>query len=375
MLSIKHKQRLNTWLEEARNGFNLQSRGIKYHWPKQTDQQQQRISLTNFPLLIGADVHWDKQGLCRFKLAINSQHSPYLRHHSFPMGDIMPATVILEYFIEAACWLQQSNQDQLQWHPLQVSQLKLDRVLVLPPGNDSIALEIQVDKRFIGPRGHETHLSLHSPRFNKQGKFLGLKCHASAIISFDAQVRAAHKVPLLHGQIQHYQTSQEDIYRKVMTSHGELLQSLSGDFYINQQRDQILAQYHCANKEFAWLASGNGLFILSPLGLDSCLQLLCLLAILQDGQPRLPMAISQLNLYQPHPSNQPCRALIELVYQDAGKTHAKITVFDPLNRIIFEVKQAVAQSHPGNPFDVARFEHWLETIAERSAKEESHAPL
>ncbi|MCE0556905.1 polyketide synthase dehydratase domain-containing protein [Motilimonas sp. E26] len=372
MLSIKNKQRLNRWLDGAKQGLNQQSRGIKYKWPNTPGQpSQETISQVSLPLLEGAVVHWDKHGLCQFHCRINEQHSPYLRHHRFPMGDIMPATAVLEYFVEAASWLQQKSHGHQQWYPLQVSQLKLDRVLILPQGSSAVDLQIHVNKRFIGPHGHEIQLSLHSPRFNKQGKYLGLKCHAYVTIGFDPSVRAINKVPLLNGLVHHYQTTEQQIYTKVLTSHGEKMQSITGELYINEERNQILASYDCQNKETTWLNSGNGHFVLSPLGLDSCLQLLCFLAILQDGLPRLPVFIGQLNLYRAHPMDQPCRALIELVQQDVGKTEAKVTVFDQHNRIVFDVKQAIAQSHQGGAFDLSLFERWLENILVAAHVEET----
>ncbi|MCE2570356.1 polyketide synthase dehydratase domain-containing protein [Motilimonas eburnea] len=351
---------VNTLKSKIQNKFKQQGRGIKYpllHYEVAGSQEQ--INCADYPLLNMAEVHWGNKGLCRFNLNVNEQTCPYLRQHRFPLGDLMPATAILEYFVEAATWLQHRGQGTLYWSPLQVYGLKLDRILPLPAGNESVQLEIEVLSRLLGPKGHEIQLQLLTPRYNKQGVSLGMKRHASVTIAFDPLLTANKGAPLLFGEVTHYQANPAELYSKVFTTHGPLLQSLTGDMAINHTRQQILAQYDCQQKERAWLEPAGHRFLLSPLGLDSCLQLLCFLAILQDGQPRLPVAIDKLLLYRLHPEQGRCRALIELTKQGHGQTCARISVFNSCNERILDIEQAIAQSQSGNDFDLALFNLWL----------------
>ncbi|MFO6423453.1 polyketide synthase dehydratase domain-containing protein [Motilimonas sp. KMU-193] len=351
---------LNKMKSQIKNKFNQQSQGIKY--PLLSTEQagsQEQIDCHDYPLLNHASVHWDKKGLCRFKISVNQANSPYFRHHSFPLGDLMPATVILEYFVEAATWLQHRGQGPLYWSPLQVYELKLERILPLPEGSDDIQIEIDIVSRLLGPKGHEVQLQLQSPRYNKQGTLLGMKRHASVTIAFNPLLVANKGAPLLYGEVKHYQTRPAELYAKVLTTHGPLLQSLTGELAINQQHNQLLASYDCQQLERAWLNPGGHRFLLSPLGLDSCLQLLCFLAILQDGQPRLPVAISKLLLYRQHPEQGRCRALIELTNHTQGQTCASISVFNSSNERILDIEQAIAQGQQGNHVDISLFNHWL----------------
>lgn len=351
---------LHTLKSKIKHKFKQQGRGIKYPLlSSELAGSKEQIHCSDYPLLNHATVLWGNKGLCRFTLNINEHSCPYLRHHRFPLGDLMPATAILEYFVEAATWLQHRGQGPLHWSPLQVYELKLERILPLPAGSEHIQLEIEVLSRLLGPKGHEVQLQLQTPRYNKQGTLLGMKRHASVTIAFDPMLTANKGAPLLYGEVTHYRTNPSELYAKVLTTHGLLLQSLTGEMTLNQNHQQILANYDCQDKEKSWLTPSSGQFLLSPLGLDSCLQLLCFLAILQDGKPRLPVAIDKLLLYRPHPEQGCCRALIELNKQSQGQTCARISVFNSRNERIFDIEQAVAQSQAGSTFDIGLFNHWL----------------
>ncbi|RJG50435.1 polyketide synthase dehydratase domain-containing protein [Motilimonas pumila] len=323
-----------------------------------SEQIDGMIAAHELPLLAGAKVSYDCNNIAQLQLNLDHQQALFASHHSFTMGDIIPATVLLEYLLEAAAWLLGHHFGQQQCYPLAVSQFIIERGLVLTPGKTT-ELEIHIEKIAINSVKSSLKVSLLSQRINRQGKCLGKKRHASAQISFDFRLKPSVQLPYFDGEIQQYKACKDFLYDRIITTHGPLFQSLTGEFVLSENRQELLGEYHCQHKEKGWLASGNDHFIMSPLGLDSCLQLICFSAILHDGKPRLPMKIQALQVFRQHPSHSFCRVHIHLQRADEAEIICKMAVFDSNNQVILEAQGVMMRHHMGQQFDAEIIEQWL----------------
>lgn len=322
------------------------------------EQVNGMITAHELPLLAGAKVSYDSTSIAQLQLNLDHQQALFASHHSFSMGDIIPATVLLEYLLEAASWLLGHHFGQQQSYPLAVSQFNIERGLVLEPGKTT-ELELSIEKMAINSVKSSLKVSLLSQRINRQGKRLGKKRHASAQVTFDFRLKPSVQLPYFEGEIQQYKACKDFLYDRIITTHGPLFQSLTGEFVLSGNRRELLGEYHCQHKERDWLASGNDHFIVSPLGLDSCLQLICFSGILHDGKPRLPMKIQALQVFRRHPTHSRCRAHIHLTHADEQEVSCQIAVFDSNNQVVLEAQGVMMRHHLGQQFDAQVIEKWL----------------
>lgn len=268
------------------------------------------MKLNNYPLLEHTQTRTAPNGCLTFFSHVNIRNSPYFAHHRFPIGDLMPATVIFEYLLEAACARVQNIVDSLHGLSFEARDFIIERALPLQ-SDDSLDIEVHVD-RIVGDVPLMVSVSMTSKRVNSRGKLLGVKRHAAGVFAFQVEHVLHTEDSPISGTYTKYETCAPELYDTLIVSHGDMFRSLTGLFYLSSDKTELLAEYNCSDKEQRWLSSGNCNFVVSPLGFDSCLQTACLLSILQDGYLGLPVSVESLRLYRKHPSSESCKVKVSL---------------------------------------------------------------
>nr|WP_086937887.1 polyketide synthase dehydratase domain-containing protein [Thaumasiovibrio occultus] len=239
-------------------------------------------------------------------LLLNAERHRYLAHHTLPAGPVMPGALQLEYLVEVALEYATQSAQMVEFEALTVRNFVAERWLLIDKKTTALPVSVRIDA--VQHQGNDIVIdaSLWSERVNKAGKRLGQRRHATARIAFHHHALQPSIATNPCDDLSPFGVDKQWLYRELMFSHGELLQSLTGQMALDRQAQTIVAGYSCGDLEKAWFSDDATGFVLSPLGVDSAMQLGCMLSLYLDQRPRFPVSFERVTRFRAHPTNAPC---------------------------------------------------------------------
>ncbi len=280
------------------------------------------------------------------RITVDPKQQLFLSHHHH----LMPATVIMEHFCQAASWFGRFLKNDHQALPVKLEGFTVERAIAFN-GDTPLTLDIVCKNTHQKKNNLSLDMEILSARMNKSGKHLGVRRNAMCTVTFVPDLTARQQVPVLEGAITNYNFAQPEFYEHFYQQHGPLFQTISGEICVTGNADYLLGSYDCKDKESQWIQDINASFILSPLGYDSCLQYMALQSILSDFKPRLPVAANEIICYRPHPKSGTCKALIKKRTLDGEQMTSDIYCFDTNNNLLMEMRGFKLQGRHQSWFD------------------------
>lgn len=289
--------------------------------------------------------HNCKQSL---KITIDTNYHGYLRHHTFGGKCYVPATMIMELFAESALFfssrLVTNEKDYLI---AGIENFNVLRALIIEHGNN---IDAQINLKEISVQGSSKILfiEIHSKRISENGRVLGSRINATCEVIISPNLYISTEFIFPNHNFEQYSFPKELFYGYYFSSLGKLFQTQTGDFKFSLDEKTILGTYNLEGKERNFINGQESDFMLSPLGLDSCLQYTVFLSRLLALKGRLPVSCRKLHIFRKHPSSGNCNVYVQCQQIDDSIMNAFFWILDQSNKPIAYAENVIVQYAPVN---------------------------
>lgn len=324
--------------------------------------------IQNYPLLETAEIVTEDDRISLVQ-TIEPKKYHYLFDHKFGGKLFMPATGIMEYFGEAASfWV--NYQMQKNYTVRELLNLNIERAIAIDP-DSNLAVELKYVSTEISDSQVSVSMEIYSKRINSKNIVVGTRLNASCSVIMTAkgygEFPATAKYQEPNTQWDCYKFPTDKYYGFYYPSHGPLFQSLTGRFKVSKDRTYIVGEYNCLNKQSEYVVGNKSPFLLSPLGYDSCLQYEVYLSRIRDLFGRLPISCPRVIVHCNHPTNEPCKVIVECVKIDDEIMDGNIQCFTQNGSLImeakvFRVQKAFFHKYTRELFDQPLLDHQVPSL-------------
>jgi len=289
--------------------------------------------------------HNYKQSL---KITLDTNYHSYLCHHTFGGKCYVPATMIMELFAESALFFTSrfatKDKDNLI---AGIENFNVLRAITIEYGNK---IEAQINLIEISVQGSLKILSIEilSKRIAESGRVIGSRINATCEVIISPNLYTPAKFISPNHNFKQYCFPKELFYEYYFASLGKMFQTQTGNFKINLEEKMLIGTYNLEGKERNFINGQECDFILSPLGLDSCLQYTVFLSRLLALKGRLPVSCRKLQIFRNHPVNGNCNVYVQCQKIDDSIMDAFFWIFDQCDKPIVYVENVIVQYAPVN---------------------------
>ena len=294
-----------------------------------------------------AEVIENTNALSAFKLLIDSNHHHYLFNHVFGGKGLVPATMIMELFIESATWFSKNYADNIT-NGLVVEKLlnlNIERSIALTLGDKLevkvLLNEIEKEDSFV-----KMKLAIKSGRVQSSGKVIGERINATCEVVFSEQYSETAGLKLSKNDFIYYSFKPEVYYPYYFPALGPKFQSGTGKFAVSKDRNVLIGEYDCNEREADFIKDQKSKFIISPLGYDSCLQYTVFLSRIQSITGRLPTGCASLSIHKKHPTHGLCHIVSQCLYIDPVIMRSNFWSYDENWEMILSSENFVVTKDP-----------------------------
>lgn len=260
-----------------------------------------------------------------FSVLLDTQKMPFLKHHCFAGQCLVPGAIMADMMVTAASLL---NNGKV--YPLLINKLEIFRGISIEM-NGSISVTVKAD---CGDEGSINVVLLSEVR-NKKGVTVRKNVRvASANMNLEQQLERDFVSIAEPDDSLYYRFDQQHFYDLFVKTHGDLFQTLTGDFTLSPDRNFLRCQYNIADQEDYFSEKNMLQFILSPLGLDSMLQMAVTFSVLnppegkEDYYTKLPIGLENFYLKEPTLFNQEYFVIGSIITQDESEIELKTSIVD-----------------------------------------------
>ncbi|HEX2939321.1 MAG TPA: hypothetical protein VHO66_10470 [Ruminiclostridium sp.] len=249
--------------------------------------------------------------LAGLKVHISTTQHNYLLDHVFGKDCLVPATMIMELFAESATWflekLCKNNENNLKLTCFE--ELDIERAIALEPG-DTIDIEILLMDLVCNETDARLKIDIVSKRKNFKGKVVGERLNAKCIVDFAAIIENQEENFVPNGNFDYYEIPKELYYKNFFHPLGPSFNSATGRFAVSADKDIIVGEYNCLDKEKGFIRGQNSEFLISPLGYDACVQNTVFLSVLNTFIGKLPVGCRKFQVFKKHLSTGNYRVVV-----------------------------------------------------------------
>jgi hypothetical protein len=283
--------------------------------------------------------------LASVNMDVDTNRHIYLMDHVFGGKCFVPATMIMEIFLEAALWYERTVNPGTKLFPVMLLNLNIERAIAMDPGG-SLQVTINI---LNADRSHATcrqQIEIVSRRRAKNGKILGMRLNASCEVVLSTEEMQIPPVHIPKIQFDSYKVDQQSWYDFLFPSLFECFHASTGEVSISRDGHWLMGFYDCDDKESHFIKENTCAFISSPLGNDICLQYAVFLARYIAKVARLPVGGERILLARLPPKNGLLRVLVHLLDIDAERAVLDIVSFDQNYRPVFHAEKFVVKTSP-----------------------------
>ncbi|WP_434339749.1 polyketide synthase dehydratase domain-containing protein [Motilimonas cestriensis] len=282
-----------------------------------------------------------------FEWLIDPQQQVFLQHHIFSGQCLVPAAISAELCVQAAMQFAQLtpqvNPVQIRYPKITIESFNIKRPLALA-SNEQIRLFISATH----VKGGGYKVSLRRHLYHGNGKLLRHNVLvAQSVIQISTAIPTTTERPYLSqlnsmskALYQSFDFGQANYYKLINPSHGDLFQSLTGKCTLSTDQQWLVSEFNIEDKEQRYSHIDDLPFVCSPLAIDSVLQA-CVLSCIQveskqheDFFSKLPVAMSQVQFFQPFQFNHLYQCMLNLVSLDDQTQVLRAWVKDQQGQLI-----------------------------------------
>ncbi|NLL14060.1 MAG: hypothetical protein GX267_11705 [Fibrobacter sp.] len=236
---------------------------------------------------------------CTLECDLGTDQFVFMKDHFFAGNCLLPGAVMLELLVET-CSVINDNRN----FPLLIDEFEIFRTISVPVGK-STKIEVTAFKTDSGTFFAE----LRADALNADGKVVRKsKIVANAKIRFGIGDDRNNFKDLIFDATDgcKFSLGQDRFYQTFVKTHGELFRSLTGNFWLSEDRMKLTCEFSIGNKENHYHISEKNLsFLVSPLGIDSMLQMAVTCSVLNPISDqtyfftKLPVRIDNLSIIEP----------------------------------------------------------------------------
>jgi hypothetical protein len=305
-----------------------------------------------------SEVYFDENNIIGLKVTVDTKHHTYLRDHVFGGDCFVPATMIMELFIEAACWFAKYHfkWDSYSYNLIGLEEIFIERAIAIKPDR---ALDICIQLVDVNKKADSKimEMKILSKRINSCGKVIGTRLNATTHVLFSDKKHLESSVKIPDCRYKYYDLDPHIYYKSYFPSLGSLFQSGTGRFAINEEENILIGEYDCKNNEELFIEGQKSKFITSPLGYDSCLQYTVFLSRIIMMKGRLPVGAKKINIFKEHLPSSCYRVMVKCLKIDDEVMLANLWMFDCSGSVLMSAEEVAVQKSPFHKYgDRSEFE-------------------
>lgn len=172
--------------------------------------------------------------LASINMNIDTKEHIYLIDHVFGEKCFVPATMIMEIFLEAALWFERSVEPQTHLYPKMLLNLNIERAIAIEPG-DALKLKVTVNILEAVRTKDECRqkIEIVSSRLTRNKKNIGMRLNASSGVVLSAKDIEINKMVLPDIDFNHYSVNPEKWYEYLFPSLLDCFHGSTGDVSIS----------------------------------------------------------------------------------------------------------------------------------------------
>lgn len=303
-----------------------------------------------------------KETIMELKTQINTTRHRYLNDHIFQGDCFVPATMIIEIFVEAGTWFSEFTCDgsKNEKQVIAIENLNIQRALAVKPGG-SLDVSIILNKVDKEENTIRMRMEIVSKRINRSGKIVGKRLNARVDVILSDLSPEPIAVPRIFDEYRYYYFSPKEYYSFYFPSLGPVFQSQTGRFAIDGKKNYLIGEYNCQNREKDFIHGQSSQFLISPLGYDSCLQYAVFLSRVKTLIGRLPVRAKRIHICKPHPLTGAVKVLVRCLHIDGENMACDFWAFQENGPVIIKGETFVVQRSPFNRYgDRQAFDTFME---------------
>nr|WP_086937888.1 polyketide synthase dehydratase domain-containing protein [Thaumasiovibrio occultus] len=256
-------------------------------------------------------THWsheqirDDQSLT-MKVVLDPELMGGLKDHVFGGQCLFPFALTANLLLEGAANLHGSE----SLYPLHIDFMEQYRGIVIPFGETR---EVTIEARYIDDS--TIAVTVFTPLMNKAGKVIRERGKVADMQVKLGQGDSRELSRFAPRQCQQIRMPQGEYYHKVHHTHGPLFRTVTGEYFLAQESNGVSGVFNIYQHEDLMSVEPKLPFVLSPLALDSVLQMVvlnCLLEESDNDQPyntKLPVRIEEVVVTSPFA--QDCQYILD----------------------------------------------------------------
>ncbi|MCE2595226.1 polyketide synthase dehydratase domain-containing protein [Motilimonas cestriensis] len=304
-----------------------------------------------------------------FEWLIDPQQQVFLQHHIFSGQCLVPAAISTELCIQAAMQLAlitpPSDTAQTGYPKISIESFNIKRPLAL--GCDE-QIKLFVSAIRLPDNGYKVSLRRHL--YHANGKLLRRDVLvAQSVIRIETAIHLPNNLHIgtlvkcaIEGPCKHFDFGQANYYKLINPSHGELFQSLTGKCTLSNSLQWLISEFNIQAKEQHYSCVDELPFVCSPLAIDSVLQA-CVLSCIQIESvkhqqflSKLPVALNQVQFFQPFQFNHRYQCVLNLVALDDQTQTLRAWVKDQQGQLVAYFDRITLHRAPNEPRLACQFE-------------------
>lgn len=276
---------------------------------------------------------------------IDTTKHTYLIDHVFGSACFVPATMIIEIFLEAALWYERKIDKESNRLPHILLNLNIERAIAIPPG-ESLNLWINILDVKSGEQESRQTIQIVSQRRAKSGKAVGMRLNASCEVVLSAICPKMDLLPVPEIEFQSYSVDPAKWYNYLFPSLKYCFHGSTGNIALSTDKQWFLGDYNCQNKECRFIKGKHSEFLSTPLGNDMCFQYAVFLARYISTIGRLPVGAEKIIISPSPPRDGDVKVLVKALDVNEETATFDIISFTKNNTPIFYAGNFVVRISP-----------------------------